>query len=120
MDKPILFSLPGNAELTLALSKMLSIEMGKTEFRTFPDRESYIRIHSQVKNKTIILVCTLAKPNSKILPLLFMASTIKELGAKRICLVAPYLAYMRQDIRFHTGEAITSIIFAQLLSSYID
>lgn len=120
MDQLILFSLPGNADITQAISNNLSIEIGKAEFRTFPDNESYVRIHSKVKNKTIILVCSLDKPNKKILPLLFMASTIKELGAHKICLVAPYLAYMRQDKRFHPGEAITSTIFAQLLSSYID
>lgn len=49
-----------------------------------------------------------------------MAKTLKELGANKICLVAPYLAYMRQDKRFHSGEAITSTIFAQLLSSCLD
>lgn len=120
MEQPVLFSLPGNTELTQALCNKLSIKIGKAEFQTFPDSESYIRIHSKVKNKTIILVCTLDKPNSKILALLFMARTIKELGANKIFLVAPYLAYMRQDMRFHSGEALTSTIFAQLLSSCID
>src|SRR5688572_24625117 len=108
MNQHLLFSLPGNTELTQAISNTLSIKIGKTEIRTFPDNESYIRIYSEVKNKTIILVCTLDQPNSKILPLLFMAKTLKELGADKICLVAPYLAYMRQDMRFHSGEAITS------------
>ncbi|WP_131779908.1 ribose-phosphate diphosphokinase [Legionella bozemanae] len=120
MDNPILFSLPGNKELTQALSNKLSIEIGKAEIHTFPDSESYIRINSEVKNKKVFLVCTLDHPNSKILPLIFMARTLKELGAKKICLVVPYLAYMRQDKRFHSGEAITSTIFAQLLSSCID
>ncbi|HHF7365554.1 TPA: ribose-phosphate diphosphokinase [Legionella bozemanae] len=120
MDNPILFSLPGNKELTQALSNKLSIEIGKAEIHTFPDSESYIRINSEVKNKKVFLVCTLDHPNSKILPLIFMARTLKELGANKICLVAPYLAYMRQDKRFHSGEAITSTIFAQLLSSCID
>ncbi|MGM9455054.1 ribose-phosphate diphosphokinase [Legionella bozemanae] len=120
MDNPILFSLPGNKELTQTLSNKLSIEIGKAEIHTFPDSESYIRINSEVKNKKVFLVCTLDHPNSKILPLIFMARTLKELGANKICLVAPYLAYMRQDKRFHSGEAITSTIFAQLLSSCID
>ncbi|QLZ68515.1 phosphoribosylpyrophosphate synthetase [Legionella sp. PC1000] len=120
MDKPILFSLPGNKKLTQALSNKLSIEIGKAEIHQFPDSESYVRINSDVKNKKVFLVCTLAHPNSKILALIFMARTLKELGANKICLVAPYLAYMRQDKRFHSGEAITSTIFAQLLSSCID
>lgn len=120
MNKHIIIPLPGNAALTQTISNVLSIEMGRIEIRAFPDNESYIRIHSEVKNKTVILVCTFNQPNSKILPLLFVAKTLKELGANKICLVAPYLAYMRQDMRFHSGEAITSTIFAQLISNYID
>ncbi|KTD59747.1 ribose-phosphate pyrophosphokinase [Legionella sainthelensi] len=120
MDKYILFSLPGNSELTKKLSTNLAIEIGKAEIRTFPDKESYIRIHSKIRNKTVFLVCTLAHPNNKLLPLVFMAKTLKELGADKICLVSPYLAYMRQDKRFHSGEAVTSMIFAQLLSSCLD
>lgn len=120
MNKHIIIPLPGNAALTQAISNLLSIEMGTIEIRAFPDNESYIRIHSEVKNKTVILVCTFNQPNSKILPLLFIAKTLKELGANKICLVAPYLAYMRQDMQFHSGEAITSTIFAQLISNYID
>lgn len=120
MSKHIIIPLPGNAALTQTISNVLSIEIGRIEIRAFPDNESYIRIHSEVKNKTVILVCTFNQPNSKILPLLFIAKTLKELGANKICLVAPYLAYMRQDTQFHSGEAITSTIFAQLISNYID
>lgn len=120
MNQHLLISLPGNAELTQAISNILSIEIGKAEIRSFPDNETYVRICSEVKNKTVILVCTLDQPDSKILRLLFMAQTLKELGANKICLVAPYLAYMRQDMRFHSGEAITSTLFAKLLSSHID
>ncbi|MDP1746832.1 MAG: ribose-phosphate diphosphokinase, partial [Bacteroidota bacterium] len=43
-----------------------------------------------------------------------------DLKVKSICLVAPYLAYMRQDKQFNPGEAITSEYFAKLLSSNVD
>jgi ribose-phosphate pyrophosphokinase len=41
-------------------------------------------------------------------------------GARRVWLVAPYLAYLRQDRRFHPGEAITSRTYAALLSGAFD
>ena len=47
-------------------------------------------------------------------------SIAKQLGAKRVGLCAPYLAYMRQDKQFHTGEGITSQYFAALLSNHFD
>ncbi len=54
------------------------------------------------------------------LSLLFAAATARELGAVQIGLVAPYLAYMRQDRRFVPGEAVTSREIAQLLSEAFD
>ncbi len=120
MKKNILFSLPGNQALTEILTKQLAAELGIAEIRFFPDGESYIRIDSNVRNKTAILIDTLNEPNCKIVPLLFMAQTLKELGAAKIGLVTPYLPYMRQDKRFKAGEGITSKLFAQLLSNYID
>ncbi|MDR3476792.1 MAG: ribose-phosphate pyrophosphokinase-like domain-containing protein [Gammaproteobacteria bacterium] len=77
-------------------------------------------MESDVKDKTILLICSLDHPNNKIFPLMFMAKILKELGAKKICLVSPYLPYMRQDKQFKSGETVTSALFAQLLSSFID
>src|SRR5690606_3260659 len=56
----------------------------------------------------------------KILSLMFTAQTLKELGAKKIILISPYLPYMRQDKRFEPGEAITSQLFAKFLSNCVD
>lgn len=120
MDKLIIFALPGNILLANALSNKLGIESGSAETHLFPDGESFIKIDSDVKNKTVILVCTLDHPNPQMLPLMFMAQTLKDLGAKKICLVSPYLPYMRQDKRFNSGEALTSVLFAKYLSSWID
>jgi ribose-phosphate pyrophosphokinase len=70
--------------------------------------------------RDVALVCTLDRPDPKFLPMTFAATTAWQLGAARVGLVAPYLAYMRQDKRFHEGEAVTSGIFATLVSSTFD
>jgi ribose-phosphate pyrophosphokinase len=116
----IIFSLAQNDQLGHALADKLKLEIGVFDTREFPDGETYLRIHSDVKNKVIIIIARLDHPNSKIMPLIFMIETLKELGAKKICLVSPYLPYMRQDKRFNPGEAITSIDFAKLISNYVD
>lgn len=116
----LVFSLPGNEALAFRIAEQLNAPAGEATFRYFPDGESYVRIISRVRAKHIILVCTLDHPDSKLLPLLFFSRTAKELGAEKIILVAPYLSYMRQDKRFHEGEAVTSTHFAQVLSSFID
>lgn len=118
--KSIILALPGNEKLAATLSQKLDAPIGKITVRHFPDGESYIRIHDEVKGKKVILVCTLYQPDGKLLPLYFLSKVAKDLGAKCTCLVAPYLAYMRQDKVFHEGEGITSGYFAALLSQFAD
>lgn len=116
----LIFFFPEDEKLATALSQKSKIELGLTEIRDFPDGEFYIRIISDVKDKNIFVVCRLDRPNNKILSLLFIAKTLKELGAKKIFLISPYLPYMRQDKRFKSGEVISSVVFAKFISSFID
>jgi ribose-phosphate pyrophosphokinase len=102
------------------LAKILNAELAVTEFRRFPDGESYVRIDTPVDVRAVVLVCTLDRPDEKFLMLMFAAATARELGATKVGLVAPYLCYLRQDTRFKPGEAITSAIFARLVSSHFD
>lgn len=120
MAEPLVFAFPEQEILAKNIAEKLQLALGVAEIRYFPDDESYVRICSDVRNRTIILVTDLAHPNHKILPLMFMAETLKELGANRIILVAPYLPYMRQDKRFNSGEAVSAILFAKYLSSWVD
>lgn len=117
---PLLFAMPGNDAFSARLAEALPAEVGALEYRRFPDGESYVRLGSEVAGREVAMVCTLNAPDDKALALLFAARTAKELGAARVGLIAPYLAYMRQDKRFHPGEAVTSAHFAALLSSSFD
>lgn len=116
----ILFSFPEQNELANSIRNKFSYEEGKWELREFPDAESYIRVLSNVKDKETAILCSLHKPNDKILPIIFLSSILKEMGANKVGLIAPYLAYMRQDKRFKDGECVTSKPFAKLLSENVD
>ncbi|MES2395095.1 MAG: ribose-phosphate pyrophosphokinase [Bacteroidota bacterium] len=118
--KKIVFALPGNEALVNYIVDSIQAELGVPEFRNFPDGETYVRILSSVEEKDVIIVCTLHQPDAKLLPLLFLCRLLRDLKVRSICLVAPYLAYMRQDKQFNPGEAVTSEYFAKLLSSHID
>src|SRR3546814_2966154 len=54
------------------------------------------------------------------LPLRFAARAAREFGARSVGLIAPYLGYMRQDTRFHPGEAVSTPLFAQFLEEAFD
>jgi ribose-phosphate pyrophosphokinase len=118
--KKIIFALPGNELLAESLTKKLNADSGELIIRHFPDGESYINVISDVSNKEVIIVCTLHQPDDKLLPLFFLSKNLKDLKAKKITLIAPYLAYMRQDKKFSPGEAVTSAYFAKLISSFAD
>ncbi|MEX5748853.1 ribose-phosphate diphosphokinase [Massilia sp. X63] len=113
--KPILFALPGNEAMGAELCRLRGWEAGDWEVRSFPDGETHIRYLSEVAGREVILVCSLDRPNARVVPLYLAAGVARELGARRIGLVVPYLAYMRQDARFHSGEGVTARHFAGLL-----
>lgn len=118
--EPLLFSFPGNEELGKQLLERTGCTAGKATLRRFPDGESYVRILSEVRDRAVYVLCTLHQPDDKLMMLYFFAKTIQQQGARSVTLLAPYLAYMRQDKAFHPGEAVTSDLFAQLLSGWVD
>lgn len=120
MTKPIVFFFPEDEGLALKVIKNTKYEQGELTVRCFPDKESFIQIHSDVKNKDVVIICSLNNPDEKIMPLIFLMDLVKELGANSVGLVSPYLGYMRQDKRFNEGEAITSKTFAKIVSEYSD
>jgi len=104
--------------LAIRIAKTLNAELGEIEVKHFPDNEIYIRIKSDVESKDIIYINSLQRgPNDLIVETIYTLETIKELGARRIIAVIPYMAYARQDDRFNPGEAISIKILAKMFKS---
>jgi ribose-phosphate pyrophosphokinase len=118
--KPLVFHLPGDEAFAEGLVRALRAERAALQLHRFPDGESLVRLDADVTGRTVVIVASLAQPDVKALPLLFAADAARDLGATRVLLAAPYLAYLRQDRRFNTGEAITSRTFAALVSTVFD
>jgi len=116
----LIVALPGGAHLAASLAESLQCEWSELALHTFPDGETLVRIDAPVKGRCVVLAGSLHHPDEKTLPLLFAADTARELGASMVGLVAPYLAYLRQDRRFNAGEAVTSRSYARLLSTSFD
>ena len=117
---PLLFELSASPGLAASLAQTLPCDLGELASRRFPDGETYLRFAAPVEGRDVILLCTLDRPDPKLAPLLFAARAARERGARSIGLVAPYLAYMRQDTEFHPGELVTSRLFARLISEQFD
>ena len=116
----LILPLPGNEEAAQALAERNAAEVGALTVRRFPDGETYVRLGTEVRDRDVALVNSLHRPDDKLLPLAFVAETARELGSRSVGLVAPYLAYLRQDRRFQEGEGVTSRYFARLISGSVD
>lgn len=116
----LILPMPGAEALASEIADGLRTELTTVEARRFPDGESYVRLPPEVAGRDVAIICSLARPDDQFLRLVFAARAARELGATRLTLVAPYLAYMRQDKRFRPGEALTSRHFADLISREFD
>jgi len=101
------------------LATRLKAPLTEVILHRFPDSESFIRLPPSLPDH-VIICRSLDQPNDKLIELLLCATTARELGAKRITLVAPYLCYMRQDIANQPGEAVSQRIIGKLLADLFD
>jgi len=117
----IITSINNSNKLAKKLAKELNCEYFKTEVSEFPDKDLYLKIKEKVKGKKLIIVESFQpNPNKTLLNIIFTSQTAKDLGAKKVILFCPYLAFMRQDKRFNPGEAINAKIMSKLLNENID
>ena len=116
----VVLAVPGNVTHAERLATHLGVPLIVPEVRRFPDGELYVRIDGDVAGHEVVLVGSLQDPGDKFLLVAFLAGTARDLGATAVGLVAPYLAYMRQDARFKTGEGVTSRYFGKLMSQTFD
>lgn len=115
----IIAAFPGNERLARALAAAGGALVG-VELHAFPDGETSVRVDGDVAGQDVTIVCTMYKPDELFLPLCLLAHTMRDLGARSVMLVAPYLSYMRQDARFHPGDSITSMYVARMLGGVFD
>jgi ribose-phosphate pyrophosphokinase len=89
----------------------------------FPDGELKLHLPVDAAGQLparAVLLRSLHQPNEKLIELLLAARSRAHLGVRHLTLVAPYLAYMRQDIAFHPGEAVSQRIVGPFLASLFD
>ena len=93
------------------------------ERHRFPDQELRLRLPLPAGDRLppqVVLFRSLERPNEKLVELLLAARSARELGADRLTLVAPYLAYMRQDRAFRVGEVVSQRIIGGFLAGLFD
>jgi ribose-phosphate pyrophosphokinase len=119
MPYPVLLYFKEEQDSALRLAKAGRFELEEIKRHRFPDGEIKLRLPDKLPEQVVILR-SLHDPNEKLVELLLSAQTARQLGALQLTLVAPYLAYMRQDIAFSPGETISQRIIGHFLASLFD
>jgi ribose-phosphate pyrophosphokinase len=102
-----------------AIAAAAGLRLARIERHRFPDGELKLRLPEPLPTR-VVLLRTLDHPNEKLVELLLSASTARTLGVTHLTLLAPYLAYMRQDMAFRPGEAVSQRIVGRFLAGLFD
>lgn len=113
-----LFYFPEAAAPAQRLARHCGIPAEAIALRSFPDGESLVRVPEATE--TALLYRSLDRSNGKLVELLLAASALRDRGARRVMLIAPYLGYMRQDMAFHPGEAVSQRVIGALIAQHFD
>ncbi|MBD3247513.1 ribose-phosphate diphosphokinase [Candidatus Pacearchaeota archaeon] len=124
--KNLVIACSGAKHIAEKIAKKSKSAYVETVLERFPDTELKVRLGKKsLKGKNVYLIQSFYKSdedemdiNDRLMEVLFSAYTAKELKAKKIFLIAPYLAYLREDKRFEKNESINARILAELFKIF--
>jgi ribose-phosphate pyrophosphokinase len=98
------------------LAEKINAKIVDVSLKMFPDGEYCLRFEGNVSGEEVVVVQSTGPPqDTNILQLLLMLDSAKDLGAKKVTAVVPYLSFARQDKRFLSGEAISAKTLVKLI-----
>jgi ribose-phosphate pyrophosphokinase len=117
-----LFALQATAELGNSIAKALGVSLATHEERDFEDGEHKVRPLDSVRDRDVYVIQSLhggpnESANDKLARLLFFIGALKDVGAARVTVVAPYLCYARKDRRTKPNDPVTTRYIAQLFEA---
>ena len=115
----IILIIGGSASQDLAahVARELKEKLCYVETRKFPDGERYLRIDGEIEDEVTVIQSTGYPQDENLMELLFMVSNLKDLGAKKVRVVVPYMGYARQEKRFNPGETVSAKIVCELIQA---
>ncbi|MCI3134154.1 ribose-phosphate diphosphokinase [Phenylobacterium aquaticum] len=107
-----------DAERAGRLADALGVPLRLIDSHAFPDGETLVTV--QGADRRVLVYRSLDRPNAKLFPLAQACDAWRRAGAERLVLVAPYLAYLRQDAVFAPGQSLSRDVIGRLLGERFD
>lgn len=119
---PLLFALHGSQDYAARVARRLGCELADHEERQFEDGEHKSRPLTPVAGRETLVFHSLygdaeRSVNDKLCRLLFFCGALKDAGARRVHLVAPYLCYARKERRTKFQDPIITRYVAGLIEA---
>jgi ribose-phosphate pyrophosphokinase len=121
-NEPLLFAPSESRELAEAVARTADIALAALEERSFDQGEFKLRPQVSVRNRTVVVLQSLAGSSGaptaqRFVRLLFLLSGLRDAGATHLEAIVPYLAYARKDRRTQPRDPIYTRYVAQLLET---
>lgn len=121
-ELPLLFALHGSEDYAARVAQHLGLPLAAHEEREFEDGEHKSRALETVEGRQAVVFHGLHgddrhSANDKLCRLLFFCAALKDAGARRVQVVAPYLCYARKDRRTKFQDPIITRYVAGLIES---
>lgn len=113
-------AMPGDEDLATGLRQRLRCAGDVVGLHRFPDEEVRVTVPAALDGRHVAVVARLDRPDGRLVPALLAAAAARDVGARRVGLVAPYLPYMRQDHAFQPGQAVSAHVVARVLRDAFD
>lgn len=102
------------------IATFMGLELGLMERKQFPNTEQYVRYGNSVRGHHVFIIQALAASNGcsvndSLMELMLMIDAARRSSAREITVVAPYMAYSRQDRKARGREPISAAAVIQML-----
>lgn len=119
MTAALLLAFDDEAPFAHALAAATNLPLAWISRHRFPDGELKLTLPATLPAR-VALVRSLHNPNEKLIEVWLSAQGARDQGVRQFTLIAPYLAYMRQDMAFAPGEVVSQRIIGRLLAGCLD
>lgn len=119
---PLVFALHGSQAYGQRVAQRLGCPLAEHEERLFEDGEHKSRPLQAVNGRQVVVIHSLygddeQSGNDKLCRLLFFCGALKDAGARRVQVVAPYLCYGRKERRTEFQDPIISRYIAAMFEA---
>ena len=113
-----LFSGNNNMGLSLEITKLLGVNLGRATISSFADGDINVRIHKNVRGKDVYIIQpTFPHVNNNFMELLLMVLCLNRASARCVLVIIPYYGYARQDRKMQAWVPILAEDYARLLKA---